>query len=146
MNELKEKLEKEKTNPPKERTPEDIKKENDNRINKLTPEQRKELAEEYKNATADQKEILSTPEGLEAYLNMRLVKDSDDANPFSETKKEKEKTLAERVAEAFKVADKKTPTVFERDGIGELDLSEKAKQKISKQDEAVDAARDLFFN
>lgn len=118
------------TKPDPKPTAEDIQKANDDRIAKLSPEQRKTFVEEYDKISPEQKEFLSKPEGMQAYLDLKL-EDTPSANPFDVKAAPKAKDIKEQVNELFGKVDNQGAPRKEREGSGFTfnDLPDTAKKK-----------------
>jgi alanyl-tRNA synthetase len=131
-----------------QRTPEKIKEANNQRIAQLDPKQREEFKKQFAEGTPEQKKLLSTPEGIEAFLDMQLkVKEQGSDNPFDVTPKATTKDITQQIAEAFGKADKGKPAVYDRHGSGfdPDNLPANVKTRQEKVDDKVDEARSFFM-
>lgn len=129
------------------RTPEKIQADNEARISRLSEKEREDLAEEFNKATEEQKKLLSDPEGMEAFLKLRLNSPSSDANPFDIRERKVEKSLDQLVRESFRKVEERVPSAKERGGLGfDPDkIPEKVKTQQDRMTERIEEVRNYFM-
>ena len=121
-------------------TPEAVAAQNKKRIDSLNPSQREALEKEFNEATPEQHAMLSTAEGLQAFLDLKVGPvQGTILNPFAVTKSS-ELTVKEQVARAFKIANPKATPAVNQEGSG-FTPSEKVIAKVEKTEADLEEAR-----
>lgn len=124
--------------------PDDIKKQNEERISKLDPEQREKFQKKYNELTADQKDLLSKPEGMKAYLNHELDETTETSdNPFDV--KKPALSIEDQVALLFGKQEKKAPVQPLRGAVTASDLPDEAKDEQKDRKQEIAKARSNFI-
>jgi septal ring factor EnvC (AmiA/AmiB activator) len=118
---------------------------NQKRIGSLDTAQREALEKSYKEATPEQQAMLVTPEGLAAYLDLKVGPvQGTILNPFA-VKRSSELTVKEQVARIFKIVDANAPPALANTGAGFVP-SEKIINNQQKYEDNLEKERaDLLY-
>jgi hypothetical protein len=118
---------------------------NKQRIDNLPKDKRDTLAKEYEAATPEQKELLTDPEKMAAFLDLKLGDEPTSTNPFDMKPATPTKTVTEQVAEAFGMVDNQGPPSPDRSGSGFIP-SDRVVTAKEKSEEAIEKARQSLLN
>lgn len=127
---------------PTVRTDEEVATSNSGRIASLKEEDRKALEDEYEKGTTEQIALLSTPRGIEAYLEMRHPGSVASTNPFA--KKEPVVSIEDRINAVFGNNQQKQSPARKELGSGFV-LSDKAKENTIKVEDTIRESRDALL-
>lgn len=122
------------------KAPEAIASLNQKRIDSLQPAERQALEKSYGEATPEQQSMLVTPEGLAAYLDLKVGPvQGTILNPFA-VQRSSELTVKEQVARIFKIVDPNAPPSVLDTGSG-FTPSDKVVKSQDKAETDIEEAR-----